>query len=111
MERLELNYKPTESSTELTLYIRTTGRIYKRYTTPIILNLAKKYTKGIFETEKALKAFYNLANEGAKAYAKEFADAEWKITFSVADKKLCAMELLDTYYENINGENPLNLTL
>ena len=70
MAELTLNYKATEESRELFFYIYSTGKIYKRTTTPIILNLAKKYAKGTFETEKALKAFYNLATEGAKEYAR-----------------------------------------
>lgn len=109
MAELTLNYKVTEESRELFFYIYSTGKIYKRTTTPIILNLAKKYAKGTFETEKALKAFYNLATEGAKEYAREFAHIEEvnKI-FSVADRKACACELLEYYWENINGENPLN---
>ena len=105
---LNLNYQETEESRELFFYIYSTGRLYKRTTTPIILNLAKKYEKGIFETEKALKSFYNLACEGAREYAREFAHVEEvnKI-FSVADKKATANQLLEYYWENINGENPL----
>ena len=43
MAELTLNYKATEESRELFFYIYSTGKIYKRTTTPIILNLAKKY--------------------------------------------------------------------
>lgn len=109
MAELNLNYKETEESRELFFYIYSTGELYKRTTTPIILNLAKKYEKGIFETEKALKSFYNLACEGAKKYAREFAHVEEvnKI-FSVSDRKICSMQLLEYYWENINGENPLS---
>lgn len=108
-KELNLNYNPTVESTELSLYIENTGNLYRTRTTGIILNLAKKYEKGTFDTEKALKAFYNLACEGAKLYAREFANpTEWNKIFSVSDRKICAMELLEYYFENINGENPLD---
>lgn len=109
MKELNLNYQETEESRELTLYIENTGRLYRSSIRPIILNLAKKYEKGIFDTEKAIKAFYNVATEGAKTYAKEFAIAsEWNAIFSVADRKATACALLEGYFENINGQNPLN---
>ena len=105
---LNLNYKETETSEELTLYVLNEGRMYRCLTVGIIKNLAKKYEKGTFETEKALKSFYNLATEGAKRYAKEYANAdEWNKIFSVANRKACACELLEGYWENINGENPI----
>ena len=108
MNELKLNYQETDESRELFYYIYSTGKIYARTTTPIILNLAKKYEKGVFETEKALKAFYNLACEGAKEYAKEFAHIEeFNKIFSVSDRKTAACQLLEYYWENINGENPL----
>ena len=109
MKELTLNYQETEESRELTLYIENTGRLYRSSIRPIILNLAKKYAKGTFETEKAIKTFYNLATEGAKMYAKEYATAtEWNQIFSVADRKATACALLEGYFENINGENPIN---
>lgn len=109
MKELNIDYKETDRSNELFFYIYSTGRIYKRSTEAIIKNLAKKYEKGIFETEKAIKAFYNLACEGAKEYKKEFSYSEEIDTnFSVSDRKICAMQLLEYYFENINGENPIN---
>ena len=109
MKELTLDYKRTAESSELAIYIINTGRIYNGMTTGIIKKLAKKYEKGTFETEKALKAFYNLATEGAKMYAREFSNAnDWKFIFSVSDRKLTACELLEYYFENINGSNPIN---
>ena len=109
MTELNLNYQETEESRELTLYIENTGRLYRSTIKPVILNLAKKYAKGNFDVEKATKAFYNVATEGAKAYAKEFAtDTEWNKIFSVTDRKATACALLEGYFENINGQNPLN---
>lgn len=106
---LTLNYKETEESRELFFYTYSDGRIYARLTIPVVKNLAKKYAKGTFETEKAIKAFYNLATEGAKAYAREFANVEeMNKIFTVADRKSTACALLEYYWENINGENPIN---
>ena len=108
MTELTLNYKATEESKELALYIENTSRLYQNKTKYIILNLAKKYAKGTFETEKALKSFYDLATEGAKMYSKEFASVtEWNKIFTVEDRKATACQLLEGYFENINGENPL----
>ena len=108
MKELRIDYTPTEESKELALYIENTGRLYQNKTKYIILNLAKKYAKGTFETEKALKSFYDLATEGAKMYAREYASVtEWNKIFTVADRKATACQLLEGYFENINGENPL----
>ena len=91
------------------IYIYSDGRIYARLTVPVIKNLAKKYAKGIFDTEKAIKAFYNVATEGAKAYAREYAHIEeMNKIFTVADRKATACALLEYYWENINGLNPIN---
>lgn len=108
MVNLKLDYRATEESRELTICIINDGDFYRGYTTSIIKNLAKKYEKGIFDTEKALKPFYNLANLGAKKYAKYYGNPnEWNKIFSVADRKATACELLEYYFENINGENPI----
>lgn len=106
---LNLTYKTTAESRELAVYIENTGELYRKSIAPTIKNLAKKYEKGIFDTEKALTVFYKIATEGAKMYAKEYANAnKWNRIFSVTDRKATACELLEYYWENINGENPLN---
>ena len=98
-----------EETRELGLYIENTGFMYQTYTKPEIIRLAKKYKAGVFDKEKALLTFKRIADLGAKRYAKEFANPQqWNIIFSPDCRKETAQYLLDTYMENINGENPID---
>lgn len=86
---------------ELVLYAENTRSVYDA-TLPIIHNLQKKYNKGIFDNEKAVKAFENIAEYAAKLYCKEFAEpSQWFTVFNAATRRETARELLDGYMENI----------
>lgn len=89
---------------ELKLYAVNDRTLYEqaRY---ICKNLARKQVKGIYDNEKAIKAFYNLANAVTKKYHKDFyskADMiEWYQIANTATRRQLAVELLDYYSEDI----------
>lgn len=86
---------------ELKLYAVNDRYLYEqaRY---ICKNLAKKQVKGIYEEEKAVKAFFYLANEATKRYNKEFAGLyRWYDLANTATRKQIATELLSYYQEDI----------
>lgn len=89
------------AATELTLYAENTRIIYD-FSVNIVHNLQKKYRKGIFNADKAAKAFEAVAEYAAKMYCKEFAEpAQWHTVFNAATRRETAKELLSGYMENI----------
>lgn len=97
-------YKPSDEARELTLYAVNTERLYSRMIVPIVRNLAKKFSKGIFDAEKAVDAFYPVANEAAKMYCKEFARLEdAPHVFSVTDRFTAAADMVNEYMEDIES--------
>lgn len=84
----------TEESRELFLYTTNDGDLYRHMITPIINNLRKKAAKGIYEKEKAVYAYYNVATEASKKYERDFG-----YRFGVADRFTVAVEMADYYEE------------
>lgn len=89
-------YKETEESKELFLYATNDGNIYRSMATPIINNLKKKAAKGIYNSEKAVDAWYNVATEASNKYFKDFG-----YKFSVADRFTAAVDMEEYYREEI----------
>lgn len=87
-------YNITEESRELFLYATNDGDLYRHMITPIINNLRKKAAKGIYEKEKAVYAYYNVATEASKKYERDFG-----YRFGVTDRFTVAVEMADYYEE------------
>lgn len=95
-------YRPSTESRELTLYATNDGRLYNYMIVPVIRNLARKYSKGTFDADRAIDAFYPVACEAAKRYCKEFARLEdAPQIFDVTARYTTAADMLDYYTENI----------
>lgn len=62
-------------------------------------NLYKKLKKGIFNAEKAEKAFYNTVTEAAKDYCKNFGGIYHQV-FTVNIRKQVCKELVNNFLEN-----------
>ena len=86
-------YKPTTESHELFLYATNNGYLYEHQTKYIIENLRKKAKKGIYNSEKAVDLYYNLATNASNAYFKDFG-----YKFNVTDRYTVAVEL-EAYYK------------
>lgn len=67
--------------------------------------LDRKRARGVYDSEKAVKAFYNVAEYAAKSYAKTFNDSAtaWFITFPTATRQEVAKILLAEYEEEVEG--------
>lgn len=92
----------TAESRELALYADNSSAIYFQYIVPICKNLAKKYSKGVFDKEKAVIAFYPAACAAAIRYCKEFANVkDAPHIFDVTARYTAAADLLGYYMENI----------
>lgn len=87
---------------ELVLYAENTRKIYD-LSIQVIANLRKKFQKGTYNAEKAVKAFEHIAEYAAKEYAREFSEpSEWYIIFNAATRRKAAKELLEGYTEEIS---------
>lgn len=89
-------YKPTEESRELVLYADNTYSVYSRSILPTVESLKKKAAKGVYDTEKAVDAFYYVACAASDEYNREFG-----YSFSVQDRFTAAVELEEYYRETI----------
>jgi len=92
---------------KLYLWIRNDGDLYRQMHEPIMKNLDRKRAKGIFDMNKARKAFVYLADEGAQRYHKEFGSdtfsgQPWHRMFNPATRRAAAEALLQNYMERLS---------
>jgi len=91
----------TTESRELALFAVNDRTCYNQ-ACAIIESLQKKVKAGKYDENKAQKAWYNLSIFAAKRYAAEYAiAADWHKMFSVADRKLAALDFANHYKEQI----------
>jgi hypothetical protein len=81
---------------ELTLFAVNDGDLYRQRAQPIIKNLARKMTKGVYNHDLACKGWRYLADDAAKRYAKEFGGM-----FNVATRELTAFQLCEYYFDAV----------
>lgn len=90
-----------EMVNELVLYINNTRNVYENIQL-VCKNLARKKCKGIYDEQKAVKAFYNLVNYAQQQYYREFGGASaWYLLANTATRQAVAKELLEYYQEDI----------
>lgn len=88
-----------QAGVELEIFIDNDGRLYEQMTKPIQKNLANKMANGQYDRVLAEKAFMNLADEGAKRYAKEHASSpsEWHTIFDTATRRWVARRFAEEF--------------
>ena len=87
---------------ELHLFIDNNYQLYKQQYLPILKMLTKRKLNGSYDSEKAIKAFENLAITGAKKYHKDNWDTcirAWYQIFTPATRRLTAIALRDQFEE------------
>ena len=92
-------YNQTQESIELTHFAANTESIYPQICATV-RNLAKKFTKGVYDAEKAVDAFYYIACAASDLYKKWFGYG-----FSVGDRFSAAVDLRDYFTENIENND------
>ncbi len=98
-------YKETDESRELEIYATNTGKLHEMRIVPVIESLKKKARRGLYDSKKAADAFFPIATDAAKMYAKEFASAmDWNQIFDVTARYTCAVEMEQFYREQIQEE-------
>ena len=89
-------YQPTAESEELYIFANNENRIYPQIQS-IETRLHKFIEKGIYDTEKAVDAFYYAMNSASDLYKKYFGYA-----FTVTERFTAAKEMADNFtYDNI----------
>lgn len=92
-------YKETTESRELFLVATNDGELYRRQIVPTIKNLGKKLAKGIFDKNKAIDAFYYVAQSASQQYKKDFG-----YMFTVQERFTAATDILEHFMEDIEAE-------
>ena len=92
-------YNQTQESIELTHFAANTQSIYPQICATV-RNLAKKFTKGVYDAEKAVDAFYYIACAASDLYKKWYGYG-----FSVADRFSAAVDLRGYFSENIENND------
>lgn len=92
----------THEARELSLYATNNGPLRFGRIESIIQNLAKKQVKGTYDSALAMKLWRSIADDMAKAYAKEFCGPDFDArNFNKATRDLAAQEIADYYAEAI----------
>lgn len=89
-------YKPTAESEELYIFAVNESKLYPQIQA-IEKSLIRKISKGIYETEKAVDAFYYAMNTASDLYKKYFGYA-----FTVTERYTAATEMANNFtYDNM----------
>lgn len=84
---------------ELGLYIANNGDMYRQRIQPIIKNMRRKMSKGIYDEKLAAKGFMHAVTDGIKRYNKEYGAGAMKL--SKGEKEEVALILLRDYQDEI----------
>lgn len=86
---------------ELVLTITNDGDMYRGIIQSVINNLTRKYKKGNYDRDLAVKAWQYVADEGVRRYDKQFGSGRGSVAWlNPATRRAIAEELRD-YYEDI----------
>ena len=86
-------YRPTEESRELYLVATNESTLYPMIQA-IEANLEKKIKKGIYDSEKAIEAFYHVMDQASKKYMHDFG-----YMFTVTERWTAAQDMRDSFEE------------
>jgi hypothetical protein len=84
---------------ELKLYTENDGDIYRQTTQPLLKALMAHWGRGTYDSEQAVRAFMNLAEVGARKYAREIAGqpAGWSEMFDTKIRRAAAIAWRDEF--------------
>ena len=94
-----MTFTPSTEARELLLFTVNHTELYRRSIMPVIESLQKKYNKGTYQTEKAITAFYHVATEASKLYAKDFG-----YLFTVTERFTAACDLEAYFIDEITNK-------
>lgn len=89
-------YRETVESRELFLYSINNNNVYCKAIAPVLKSLNKHCNRGNYDSERAVDAWYRVANIASNEYKKDFG-----YSFSVGDRFTVAVELEKYHREEI----------
>ena len=89
-------YTESAKAEELYLFAINDGVLYNSMISYVIRNLEKKAKKGVYDTEKAIDAWYCVAEEASRRYSRNYGGK-----FTVTERFTCAVDLETNYREQI----------
>jgi len=94
---------------ELVIYAQNNPDLYRQHIVPVQRNLTKKYDKGVYDHNKAVKLWKYVADDAAMRYAKEYGspDIKWSNMFSVADRIEAAKHMADNWQSELDAGNKM----
>ena len=87
---------------ELDLYIMNDSELYRQRFMPILMNLARKMKRGVYDHKQAPKLWQYLVDAGAKQYVQEFGGTI-RQQFPVEARRELAQQLADEQYEMLQA--------
>jgi hypothetical protein len=92
---------------ELTLYADNDGDLYRQSAVPIMRNLTRKYRKGVYDPELAVKLWKYHADRAAKKYGKEHGNDDGFKIFSPAVRMAAAREFAENWTAELEAGNAM----
>jgi hypothetical protein len=89
---------------ELQLYIENDGELYTQRQVPIQKNLSRKFKNGTYDSEKAVKLWMYLVEDGARKYKKDFG-SDGDYIFTKEHKLEVAKAMRDDWEEEMKAGN------
>jgi hypothetical protein len=99
----------SDEAHELVLFGENDGDLYNQRTVPIQKNLTKKWDKGTYDHDLAVKLWKYWADDAAMRYAKMHGspNIKWSNMFSVADRMQAAEYMADNWEEELEAGNKM----
>ena len=98
----------SDEAHELVLFGENDGDLYRQRTVPIQKNLSKKFVKGVYDSQLAVKLWKYWADDAAKRYsAQNSTGNDWKQIFSVSDRMMAASYMEDNWREELEAGNAM----
>lgn len=91
-------YTPSDEARELFMCAVNNGDVYPQVQA-VIANLKKKYKKGIYDADKAVDAWYNVATQESRIYNRDYG-----YSFTVTERFTCAVDMEEYYRDWLEEE-------
>ena len=96
----------SDAARELELFAENDSDLYQRSGVPIMKNLSKKFKRGTYDPELAVKLWKYHADRAAKAYSEQHSTGDdWKTMFTPRDRMEMAKSMEDSWRSEMEAGN------
>lgn len=97
-----MHYEESAEAEELYLFAVNDSTIFNVYIRPLVKRLKSYHKKGIYDDNRAVDGFYNVATQAAKMYIQQYCTPGYR--FTVTHKFTAAVKMAE-YSASIIGYN------